>query len=605
MNTIIKNKKTHYSFFLKILCLFLSSILIINDFSFSSEKKEDTLSVTSAFRPICLIENNKGSLTINNAESDTSLLAQAPLIFAWYVIATSFSENYSADKTKNLIKETVLKKFIVQENIINIFDFDSLCEESHTFILPLKNTSKKIIFSKTQPQNNDSMKLEYKKNKFVWVYLNDKKIKESYMPKARKKPTKTIYSKTTEAVTNNTGSSFLANIIGILVLSGTYLIAAQIYKLWGFQGSIIFFLTLFTLIKIIINIFSHIHTKINSAKQKISDKIEMDNTLEALRKKKRITTWDIYEEKAHKQDTERSANDNFTNLGLEEPEDLSTPKIEITPEKNIPAAPDNTFNAWFSKAMTPAKKLTLKIDPNILKISFTQLLHQFAALTSKHSIKTIKQEELKPLIGSDYKAYKPKTLLLFTDSIVYNFGFFDLKETLQFGFFKQKDIFLNGTIVLYGAPENNILIEKIINTADKKINILTINKNTLIKTLSAKNKNFSEIDEITRAVKTAKQLAAKNVGITTDFIGIIKGKTKDAIKIETLCEELGMPIVIYSNERGLFSFRIALIELFNRRYSGDKNKWLYILLPLIKLSEETAKSIRKIIIEEKAVLTKA
>ena len=192
---------------------------------------------------------------------------------------------------------------------------------------------------------------------------------------------------------------------------------------------------------------------------------------------------------------------------------------------------------------------------------------------------------------------KPKGLILDADGIIDDFGFFDFKETLEQGFFREHGVFDGGTIALYGTEQKCALLSNMIKSANRNINVQVIDKGDTV--------FESESDELDYVAKQARRAARRLTSVEHEFIGLIKSKTKEAVSLKLACRDIDMPIVVLSNNNGIYSFRMALTEAFNRKYSGDKASWLCYLQPVERLSEETARQLRRRILEEMEILTKA
>lgn len=185
----------------------------------------------------------------------------------------------------------------------------------------------------------------------------------------------------------------------------------------------------------------------------------------------------------------------------------------------------------------------------------------------------------------------PRSMILFADTIVDSLGFFDLEEALSDDFIMGNKVFAGGSIVLYGTPQKCKFLEDMIQNTNKlrargkKIQVLTINKETEYE---------SEVEEIKAVVREAGQIAMKAAtGKRVEFVGVIKGQITQVVDItDEICGTIDMPIVVMDNLPGVHSFKMALLTALSLKYNAAPDKWLYILRPIERLTQETIDILR-------------
>jgi len=190
--------------FYKVICFIIIFVFMVNQISFASSELKSCLAPPNGFNSPCTIHYDSSSPNapiIDERSSNMTLLKESPLIFTWHLIASALFKGLTPEQTKNLISETVVKRF-KEKDILYPYDwrniqFDTFTSgkiDKNSFVLSVIGKDKAFIFTKNEesPSWYHLDKFECEPGKFV--FLN---IRDIDKPEKPEEETKTVVTKET------------------------------------------------------------------------------------------------------------------------------------------------------------------------------------------------------------------------------------------------------------------------------------------------------------------------------------------------------------------------------------------------------------------------
>lgn len=208
---------------------------------------------------------------------------------------------------------------------------------------------------------------------------------------------------------------------------------------------------------------------------------------------------------------------------------------------------------------------------------------------------------------TDFDKQRPKAVILDANGIVDNFGYFDIDDALTDpqGLLQYKSPLSGGTFIIYGDKEKCAFLKDLITKTnaekapESRVKIVVISEEDITPRPGETLSETERLEEVLDATN-------RTLMIMHEFIGIIKGATGNPAQLQAFSQEQGIPVVVFSSEAyiGIYSFKMALAKVFALRY-GNEGKFCDTLPPVSKLSQETAETLRRRLLEVLHIETKA
>ncbi|UCD54614.1 MAG: hypothetical protein JSV93_03585, partial [Candidatus Omnitrophota bacterium] len=204
---------------------------------------------------------------------------------------------------------------------------------------------------------------------------------------------------------------------------------------------------------------------------------------------------------------------------------------------------------------------------------------------------------------------KPNAIILYADDLIEKGAVLDMEDTLKNTQLKQKKVLTGSKIILYVKKRKKEDTEVqglkgLIQKSDSTIDVFIVEKSDLH---GSERRDFDETKEMNALKEQALRKLNGENGIRPEaeqLLGIIRGHSNDIDTMYMAAQEVGIPVIIFGNMRGIYSFAEALREAIIMRSNPTQKCWYkYLSRPIQRLDTDAIRREFETCVKE--ILTKA